>query len=260
MAILLFFNFIEYIYYMNQNTIKKERYFIDVLSNVIIAIAVLFVLGMAIKDDIAQVFKSGEPQAYYNGDTAKNNISLMINVYWGTEYIDDMLLVFEKYDIKCTFFIGGCWAANNQDVLKDIAQHGHEIGNHGYFHKDHKNLSRERNREEIYVTEKLIESICGKKTTLFAPPSGSYNKLTLEVADELGYKTIMWTKDTIDWRDKNTSLIYKRATTKASNGDLILMHPTKNTLEALPDIMKTLKEKGFNLVTVSENIATVSKV
>ncbi|HEY8424091.1 MAG TPA: polysaccharide deacetylase family protein [Clostridia bacterium] len=245
---------------MTQNPAQKLRYFRDVFCNIIIAIAVLFVLGLAIKDDIAQVFKSGSPQAYYNGDTSKNNISLMINVYWGTEYIDDMLMIFDQYDVKCTFFIGGSWASKNEDVLKDIVAHGHELGNHGYFHKDHKNLSREQNREEIYVTEKLIESICGVKTRLFAPPSGSYSKVTLEVAEELGYKTIMWTKDTIDWRDKDTNLIYKRATLKASNGDLILMHPTKNTVEALPDIIKTLKEKGFNLVTVSENIATESKI
>ncbi|HEY8444372.1 MAG TPA: polysaccharide deacetylase family protein [Clostridia bacterium] len=245
---------------MIQNASQKLKYFRDVFCNVIIAVAVLFVLGLSIKDDIAQVFKSGGPQAYYNGDTSKNNISLMINVYWGTEYIDDMLLIFDQYNVKCTFFIGGSWAAKNEEVLKEIARRGHEIGNHGYFHKDHKNLSREQNREEIYVTQKLIESICGVKTTLFAPPSGSYSKVTLEVAEELGYKTIMWTKDTIDWRDKNTDLIYKRATTKASNGDLILMHPTQNTVEALPKIIKMLKEKGFSLVTVSENIATASKI
>lgn len=245
---------------MTQNSTKNERYFREVFCNIIIAIAILFVLGMSIKDDIAQVFKSGEPQAYYNGDTSKNNISLMINVYWGTEYIDEMLMIFDEHNVKCTFFIGGSWAAKNEDILKEIVRRGHELGNHGYFHKDHKNLSRERNREEIYVTEKLIESICGVKTNLFAPPSGSYNKVTLEVADELGYKTIMWSKDTIDWRDKDTSLIYKRATTKASNGDLVLMHPTKNTVEALPNIIKTLKQKGFYLVTVSENIATVSKM
>ncbi|HEY8389592.1 MAG TPA: polysaccharide deacetylase family protein [Clostridia bacterium] len=245
---------------MAQNTLKKEKYFIDVFCNIIIAVAVVFVFALSIKDDIAQVFKSDTPQAYYRGDTSKNNISLMINVYWGTEYIDGMLKVMDEENIKCTFFIGGSWAANNGEVLKEIAAHGHEIANHGYFHKDHKTLSRERNKEEIYVTEKVIESTCGIKTTLFAPPSGSYNKLTLDVAAELGYKTIMWSRDTIDWRDKDTSLIYKRATSKAANGDLILMHPTKNTLEALPNIIKTLKEKGFNLVTVSENISTLKSV
>lgn len=244
----------------SQNFDKKAKFFIDFICNLLIAFALFFVLGFSIKDDIVSVFKSNDPQAIYHGDISKKNISLMVNVYWGTEYIDDMLKIFEQYDVICTFFIGGSWAADNSDILKKITDSGHEIGNHGYFHKDHQKLSKERNREEIYITEKLIESICGKKTRLFAPPSGSYNKVTLEVADFLGYKTIMWSKDTIDWRDKNTSLIYKRATAKAANGDLILMHPTLNTVQALPDIINTLKNKGFMLVSVSQNIYNINNV
>ena len=64
----------------------------------------------------------------------------------------------------------------------------------------------------------------------------------------------MWSKDTIDWRDKDEDLIFKRATEKASNGDLILMHPTLKTDLVLDKIIKTIKQKGFNLTTVSENL------
>jgi peptidoglycan/xylan/chitin deacetylase (PgdA/CDA1 family) len=64
----------------------------------------------------------------------------------------------------------------------------------------------------------------------------------------------MWSKDTIDWRDKDTAIIYKRATSNPENGDLILMHPKEHTLKVLPDIIDFYLGKGFNLVTVSENI------
>ena len=64
----------------------------------------------------------------------------------------------------------------------------------------------------------------------------------------------MWTRDTIDWRDKNANLIYERAIKNAKNGDLILMHPTEQTVEALPRIIKTLKGKKFVLTTVSNNL------
>ena len=100
----------------------------------------------------------------------------------------------------------------------------------------------------------MVKSLAGIDMNLFAPPSGDFNDVTLEVADKLGYKTIMWTKDTIDWRDKDTNLIYNRATAKPNNGDLILMHPTKNTVEALSGIINFYKNKGFNLVTVSANL------
>ena len=90
--------------------------------------------------------------------------------------------------------------------------------------------------------------------TLFAPPSGAYNNKTLEIANNLNYKTIMWSKDTIDWRDKDENLIYSRATNNAKNGDLILMHPTQETLSALPKIIEFYKNNNFNLTTVSNNI------
>ena len=90
--------------------------------------------------------------------------------------------------------------------------------------------------------------------TLFAPPSGAYDKTTVSCASSLGYKTIMWTRDTVDWRDKDAELIYSRAIKNAKGGDLILMHPTEKTLEALPKIITWFKDNGFNLTTVSNTI------
>ena len=89
---------------------------------------------------------------------------------------------------------------------------------------------------------------------LFAPPSGSFSQNTLDVASELGYKTIMWSKDTIDWRDKDSNLVYTRATKSIKGGDLVLMHPTKHTLEALPQIIDYYNSINMKVVTVSENL------
>ena len=90
---------------------------------------------------------------------------------------------------------------------------------------------------------------------LFAPPSGAYSKTTVEVASNLGYQTIMWTRDTIDWRDKDADLIYSRAVKDAKGGDLVLMHPTEKTLEALENIIITLQEKGLKVTTVSDTLS-----
>ena len=192
----------------------------------------------------------------YCGDKNSNNVTLMINVYWGTEYLDKMLTTLKKLDIKTTFFVGGIWAQKENGMLNRIKEDGHEIANHGYFHKDYDKISAERNREEISMTEQVIEKTCGVKTKLFMPPSGAFNQTTLKVAGELGYKTIMWSKDTIDWRDKNPTLIYNRATQNIAGGDLILMHPTLATSEVLEDIIVSLKRGGWNLVTVSKNLET----
>lgn len=193
---------------------------------------------------------------YYSGDEKSNKITLMINVYWGTEYLDEMLQILEDNDVKTTFFVGGTWAVAESDMLQKIYDAGHEIGNHGYYHKDQGKLSAEKNYEEIINTHNLVKSLIGVEMDLFAPPSGSNNKKTVEIATELGYKTIMWTdgRDTIDWRDKDSEVIYNRAIKNCKGGDFVLMHPTEATKNALDRIIKTLKEKGFELCTVSENI------
>jgi peptidoglycan-N-acetylglucosamine deacetylase len=226
----------------------------DIIIDCIIFVMLFCVSLVGFRKDASMVFNNGE-KAIYRGNTNNKNVSLMINVYWGTEYLDSMLETLKKYDIKTTFFVGGMWANENSDYIKKFVNNGHEIANHGYYHKDSTTITKERLQEEIYVTHKLIKSIIGIDMNLFAPPSGAYNKDTILVASSLDYKTIMWSKDTIDWRDKNTGLIYKRAVNNPQNGDLILMHPTLNTSEALESIIKFYKDKGFNIVTVSENIA-----
>ena len=232
----------------------KERFTRNIVVNLII-ITMLVVVGfMGFQSEVAQVFSVNKLSAIYKGNTEYKRISLMINVYWGTEYLDEMLDVLQQYNVKVTFFVGGMWACENEVLLTRMTEDGHEIGNHGYYHKDHDKISQERNEEEIYITHNLIKSLVGVEMSLFAPPSGAYNNVTLEVAERLGYRTIMWSKDTIDWRDKDTQLIYNRATSKPSNGDLILMHPTKNTLEALPDIINFYLNNEYLLVTVSENL------
>jgi len=221
-------------------------------------LAIFFMLGVVMLvttvHEIRSVFSINDNQPYYLGNTASPNVSLMINVYWGNEYLPSMLNTLAEENIKATFFVGGTWASQYSDLLRQIVGAGHEIGNHGFFHKDHKNLNYEQNQNEIYNTHKLIQELSGIEMMLFAPPSGSFSKTTLQVAGELGYRTIMWSKDTIDWRDKDKSLIYNRAIKNPKNGDLILMHPTEATTKMLGDIIKFYKNNDFNLVTVSENI------
>ncbi len=233
---------------------RKNKIFVNVFCNLLIIAMLFSVFSISFSRELETAF-TDVSSAIYRGNAEKPNISLMINVYWGEEYIPEMLEILAQNNVQATFFIGGSWADKNPDMLRKIAENGHEIANHGYFHKDSDKLNFEGNTKEISNAESMIFALCGEKTNLFAPPSGAYNQTTLESAESLGYQTIMWSKDTIDWRDKDEKLIYKRATTNQQNGDLILMHPTKCTKNALDDIIKTTKSNGFSLVSVSENIS-----
>lgn len=228
---------------------KKAKFFRYVVANLAIGLIVIGLLTFTLSTNT--VTASGEKLPIYKGEN-KTKVSLMVNVYWGTEYLDEMLNIFEQNEVTTTFFVGGMWVAENDDVLKKIYEKGHEIGNHGYFHKDHKKLSAQRNAEEISITHRLVKSILGIDMTLFAPPSGSFGKTTLAQAEALGYNTIMWTRDTIDWRDHDTEKIYNRAIKNLQGGDLILMHPTQNTVEALDRIIKYAKANNLQIAKVSE--------
>ncbi len=241
--------------FFNNSKKNKANLFRNIFANCVIGFVLIGLFALTYAGGILNVTSSSQEEAIYQGNTESNNICLMINVYWGNEYIAKMLETLEENDVKTTFFIGGSWAEDYPEILKEIYDGGHEIANHAYSHPDLKEKSLEINKTEISKTTDIIKELLNVEMTLFAPPSGSYSETTLQVAKELGYTTIMWTRDTIDWRDQDRELIYSRAVKNAAGGDLILMHPTKETANALPDIIKTLKDQGFNLTTVSETIA-----
>lgn len=235
--------------------IFKEKIFIHGFSNFMIFGMLITLLLLTFSNNFQSVFNSNTINAIYYGNRNSNKVCLMINVYWGTEYISEMLEVFDAYDVTTTFFIGGSWAENEPEKLAEIFNSGHEIGNHGYFHRDHDKLSYNQNEEEIKACHTIIKTNINVAMTLFAPPSGSYNKTTLAVANSLGYTTIMWSKDTIDWRDKDSDLVFSRATKNIAGGDLVLMHPTQHTLKALPQILDYYKGNNIVATTVTNVIS-----
>ena len=234
---------------------KREKFFLNFVVNGLLAAMILVIFAVTLAPRIKAVSNHENDGAIYRGNVGSKNIALMVNVYLGAEYIDGMLDILSRENAHITFFVGGAWAAGNDGYVVKIKDAGHELGNHGYYHKDHKLINEARNKEEIFITHKLIESIAGVSMTLFAPPGGSFGKTTVKAAQNLGYKTIMYSKDTVDWRDKDAELIYARAAKNLKNGDLILMHPTEHTLAALPRIIQTAKAQGFKITTVSETIA-----
>ncbi len=228
-----------------------------VATNLVLGVLIFSVGALCLSplDEGVQT-KGNGTEIYRCAEENPSGISLMFNVYWGTEEVYDILDILARYEAKATFFIGGCWADDNVDCLKAIFAAGHEIGNHGYFHKDHDKLDLVGNQKEITDCNRFIELALGQSPTLFAPPSGAYNDYTLQSANSLQMKTILWSKDTIDWRDKNAALIYTRATKDVKIGDFVLMHPMSATVDALPDILKYYENNFLETVTVSENLQT----
>ncbi len=226
-----------------------------IATNVVLGVLVLSVGALCLAPTDEGVTAGGEGAELYRSAGAKGaGVSLTFNVYWGTEEVYRILDILKAHSATATFFIGGSWADDNVQCLQDIYAAGHEIGNHGYFHKDHAKLDIAQNQKEISSCNRFIELAIGVKPTLFAPPSGAYGEETLSACKALDMKTILWSRDTVDWRDKNSALIYTRATKNVKRGDFILLHPMKETADALDDILKYYEKHSLKTVTVSENL------
>ncbi|MFD0711323.1 polysaccharide deacetylase family protein [Paenibacillus sp. GCM10027626] len=188
----------------------------------------------------------------YRGNPQKKMAALMINVAWGNEFLPPMLQTLQEEKVKATFFLDGSWLKKNADLARLIQADGHEISNHAYSHPDMKNLSRSAAYEQIAKTEALLKSTLSVSNRLFAPPSGSFNKMTVDVAAEQGLKTVLWTLDTVDWKHPPASSLVQKIKTRVEPGSLILMHPTDSSSEALKGMIQAIKNKGLALGTVSE--------
>lgn len=226
---------------------------ISVIINVILcAIIVSVSLVGFVGGEATEVTSNGE-NLYYRAENGKG-VSLMFNVYQNTENVYKILDILDEGNAKATFFLGGCWADDNADCVRDIFARGHEVGTHGYFHKDHSKMNYEQNLAEIRPSVKLLSALLTEDIKLFAPPSGAFCDATVTASASLGLKTIMWSRDTVDWRDKDENLIYTRATKDLAIGEFILMHPMDVTVNSLKRILKYIGESGLTAVTVSYNL------
>lgn len=235
------------VYYLEYSRILKKALMILTLL-----LALVLLYKMVQHNILAPATSRYEP--IYQGDAGGKKIALTVNVVWGEEFIPKMLDILKKNDVPVTFNIGGQWAEQFPDLTRKMAKAGHEIGNHGYSHPHPTYLDKSANSEQILKTEKIIFRLTGLKTALFAPPYGEFNDTVLEAAGENGYKTILWSIDTIDWQRPAPEEIIRRVMSKAHNGAIVLMHPTAPTVEALPGLLAELKKEGYKFVKVSDII------
>ena len=179
-------------------------------------------------------------------------VSFAVNVDWGQEYIGSMLDIFDRFQAKVTFFFVGRWVRLYPDIVREVVSRGHEVGNHGMRHIHPTSVSRQVLREVIVENEVLLSELTGARTRLFAPPYGEVNDAVVEVAASLGYSTVLWDVDTIDWQRPSPEVLVTRVIGGVRPGSIVLMHPTDPTVKALETILKKLSDGGYRVVSVSD--------
>ncbi|HEY8464963.1 MAG TPA: polysaccharide deacetylase family protein [Bacillota bacterium] len=189
----------------------------------------------------------------YHGNPNLSKVALTINVAWGEEHLPDMLKVLKEEKVKATFFFVGTWVKAFPELVREVAAAGHEVANHGMFHGHPLQMRRDGLRRLITENTSLLSQTIGKAPArLFAPPYGEINTEIAATAGELGYRTVMWSVDTVDWKNPTPETLLNRVLTKIEPGGIILMHPTVSARLALRPLVQSLKKRGLQPVTVSE--------
>lgn len=193
----------------------------------------------------------------YNVQTDTNKVALTMNCAWNADDIDQILEVLKQNNVKITFFLVGDWIDKFPEVVKKIYEDGHEIASHSNTHPHVNNLTYEENIEEIEKSNEKIEKITGQRTQIYRAPYGEYNNTVIQAAQDKGYYTIQWSLDTLDYTGLTGDEMWNRIQDKIKAGDIILTHNgTKYTADSLDMLIKNIKQKGFEIVTVSNLIYT----
>ena len=202
------------------------------------------------------VFVAQREAPIYSVDTPDKKIALTFDCAWGADDIPDILNTLKKFEIKATFFMVGEWAEKNEGAVRLMAGEGHDIANHSYSHFSMGSLGKEKIASEIKQCGDVLEKLSGVRCDLFRAPYGDYNNLVLDQARQLGYYTIQWDVDSLDWKPGiSKSEILQRVRSKAKSGSIILFHnDTPHTAKLLPEIISELQSEGYSFVPVSQLI------
>lgn len=211
------------------------------------------------KNGISSIFTSTPTKELpiYCVQTDKKQVALSFDAAWGNEDTKHILDTLKKYNIKVTFFMTGGWVESYPDDVKAIKEAGHDLGNHSENHKHMPQLSSNDMAEELNKVTNKVNDLTGVTMRLFRPPYGDYDNTLIHQAKACGYYTIQWSVDSLDWKNYgadsivNTVLNHK----DLKNGAIILMHNgAKYTATALPKVIEGLKEKGYEIVPISQLI------
>ncbi|HOL92486.1 MAG TPA: polysaccharide deacetylase family protein [Clostridiales bacterium] len=210
----------------------------------------------ALHGDFAGVFAAGREIPIYSVETGEKLAAITFDCAWGADDIPQILDTLKEADIKATFFMVGQWAEKNPEMVKEMAMEGHDLANHSYSHFRMGSLDREMQSSEIKKCGDVIEKISGKKCDLFRAPYGDYSNSLIQEARKLGYFTIQWDVDSLDWKPGiSREEIKQRIRSRVRNGSIILFHnDTPHTAKLLPEIIEELQSGGYKLVPVSQMI------
>jgi peptidoglycan/xylan/chitin deacetylase (PgdA/CDA1 family) len=198
---------------------------------------------------------------YWHGSPGRGRIALTFDDGPADPHTLKILDILNEHEVKATFFMVGKKVKSLPHIARRVAEEGHTIGNHTYKHHGQFLATPSMANAEIKRTENIIREITSVSTKFFRPPYGRTNRWALRQAEKLGYIVCLWSVNAGDGLGTNWRRIKKKVLSESEDGAIILMHDggrfsnqrsQKSTVLALSGIISSLKESGYQLVTLAE--------
>ena len=235
--------------------ITKKRAACGVLGLLLLAAAYMGVPRAAEK--VFAVAEGERRLPIYCVQTEKPQVSVSFDAAWGADDTDELLRILKENGVKATFFLWGYWVEKYPEEVKKIAAEGHDLGNHSATHPHMSRISSEEIAQELQKCHENVKKLTGVEMELFRPPFGEYDNHVIETAEQNGYYTIQWDVDSLDWKEQGAEAEIRQVLEHKhlGNGSIILFHnDAKYTPKVLDTILKGIKEKGFEIVPISQLI------
>lgn len=200
---------------------------------------------------------AGLDAAYLDPDGGKV-LYLTFDAGYENGYTAQILDILKKQEVPAAFFLVGDYLERNADLVRRMVQDGHIVGNHTMNHPDmRKAASREAFTKELQAVETLYADITGQTLPKFyRPPQGLYSQENLEMAKELGYKTVFWSLAYADWNNDDQpdpDAAVEKLNRRVHDGAVILLHSTSKTnAEILDRLLTGWKDMGYRFAPLTE--------
>lgn len=196
--------------------------------------------------------------AYYAGSSEEKKIYLTFDCGFENGNTQPILDALKKHNAPAAFFVVGHFLETAPELVKQMEADGHIVGNHTYNHPDMSKIaSSEEFAKEISSVETKYEEVTGKKMAKFyRPPQGKFSEQNLQMASDLGYKTMFWSLAYVDWyNDKQPTRdeAFAKLIPRIHPGAIVLLHSTSKTNgEILDDLLMKYEEAGYEFCSIAD--------
>ena len=193
---------------------------------------------------------SYHPRVTKKSPEGKMLVALTFDDGPSSETTPTLLDILYKEDVTATFVMLGSKAKNNPDLVRRVESEGHIVASHTMYHQNLIRISASALASDIAESKAVFNNILGHLPTLTRPPYGNFNGI---VSSNIDTPLILWSVDTLDWKNKSTEAIMGTTMSQVHDGAIILMHdihPT--TIEAVPTLIDALRKSSYEFVTVPE--------